>query len=143
MIVLAIIVGLLAGLIGGFFGISGAFIIITALSYFKMVPDQNTAAGTTLLVILPPVTMFAVYHYWKKKQINFKLAYWMIGFYAVGAGIGAFSSSNFTDKQLKLSVAILFLILGIISLINYKRIKSTTEKPNLNFSQKMVGATVL
>ena len=143
MILLAILVGLIAGLIGGFFGISGAFIIITALSVFKMVPDQNTAAGTTLLVLLPPVTIFAVYHYWKNKQINFQLAYWMIGFYAVGAGLGAYGSASFTNKQLKLYVSILFLVLSIISFISFMKIKDTTKKSSMSFVQRMVGATVL
>lgn len=144
MIVLAIVVGLIAGLVGGFFGISGAFIIITALTYLKMVPDQHTAAGTTLLVILPPVTIFAVYHYYKNKQIDFTIAFWMMGFYAVGAGLGAIGSSSFTDKQLKLYVAILFFILGIISLITYTRVKGITEnKPKMSFSTRLVGASII
>lgn len=93
-----------------------------------MVPDQSTAAGTTLFIILPPVSILAVYHYWKNKQIDFKIAYWMMGFYVVGGGIGAYSSSSFSDKQLKLYVSILFFILGIISFITYTRVNSIDSK---------------
>jgi uncharacterized membrane protein YfcA len=141
MIALVIAIGIIAGFVGGFFGISGAFIVITVLTYLKMVPDQSTAAGTTLLIILPPVTIFAVYHYWKKKQIDFNIAFWMMGFYAVGAGLGAFSSSSFSDKQLKLYVAILFFILGIISLITYTRVKgiAVERTPQANFAMRLGG----
>jgi uncharacterized membrane protein YfcA len=155
MILLPIFIGLIAGLVGGFFGLSGAFIIITALSYLKMVPNQKVAAGTTLLVILPPVTVFAVYHYWKNKEIDFKLSYWMMGFYAIGAGLGAYGSEQFSDQQLKLYVAILFFVLGIISLITYRRdrlpidiidsdkMSVDSDKTFMNFSKRMSGATVL
>ena len=69
----------------------------------------------------------------------------MMGFYAVGAGLGAFGSSYFTDKQLKLYVAILFFVLGSISLITYTRVRGITEKPqtNMNFVARMTGASVI
>lgn len=82
-----------------------------------MVPNQQTAAGTTLFILLPPISILAVYHYWKNKQIDFTLALWIMGFYIVGAGIGSLGTSKFTDKQLRLYVAILFFILGIVSLV--------------------------
>lgn len=139
MIALAIAVGLISGLIGGFFGLSGSFLIIAALSYFKMVPDQHTAAGTTLFIILPPVTILSVLYFWKHKQIDFKLAWWIMGFYAVGSGIGTFGSGKFSDKQIKLYIAILFFILGIISLVTYTKIKGVTgtksdSGPSMSFS---------
>ena len=91
-----------------------------------MVPDQHTAAGTTLFIILPPVTILSVLYFWKHKQIDFKLAWWIMGFYVVGSGIGTFGSGKFSDKQIKLYIAILFFILGIISLVIYTKIKGVT-----------------
>lgn len=136
MISLAIIIGLVAGIVGGMFGISGTIIIITALSYFKMVPDQHTAAGTTLFIVLPPVYFMAVYHYYKNKQIDFSLAFWIMGFFIIGAGIGAVGADKLSDKQLKLYVSILFFILGIISLITYMRINDDVTKPHMNFMSR-------
>jgi uncharacterized membrane protein YfcA len=123
MITIAIFIGLLSGIIGGFFGLSGSLLIITALSYFKMVPDQETAAGTTLFIILPPVTLLSVFYFWKKKKIDFNLGFLIMGFYVLGSGLGTIGSGNFTDKQLKLYMTILFFMLGVISLITYTRIK--------------------
>lgn len=64
-----------------------------------------------------------------------------MGFYAVGAGLGAFSSSSFSDKQLKLYVAILFFVLGIISLITYIRVKGVAieKTPQANFAMRLGG----
>ena len=139
MIVLAIAIGLISGVIGGFFGLSGSFLIISALSYFKMVPDQHTAAGTTLFIILPPVTIISVLYFWKNKQIDFNIAWWIMGFYVIGSGIGTFGVGKFSDKQIKLYIAILFFILGIISLVTYSRIKAVDgseidSSPIMSFS---------
>jgi uncharacterized membrane protein YfcA len=90
-----------------------------------MVPDQHTATGTALFIILP-VTILSVLYFWKHKQIDFKLAWWIMGFYVVGSGIGTFGSGKFSDKQIKLYIAILFFILGIISLVTYTKIKGVT-----------------
>jgi uncharacterized membrane protein YfcA len=131
MIKLAIAIGLISGMIGGLFGLSGSFLIIAALSYFKMVPDQQTAAGTTLFIILPPVTLLSVIYFWKNKKIDFKLAWWIMGFYVIGSGIGTLGTSTFSDKQIKLYVSILFFILGSISLVTYLRISEKTHPVNV------------
>ena len=136
--VLAIFIGLFSGGLGGFFGISGAFLIITCLTLFKMVPNQRVAAGTTLLTILPPVTILAVYIYYKNKEIDYDLAFTMMVFYFIGGGLGALLANKLDDKTLKLMVSTLFFILGIVSLITYSRTKKSV-KNNLSFGQRLSG----
>jgi uncharacterized membrane protein YfcA len=127
MIILALIVGLFAGLIGGFFGISGAFLILTCLSSFKMVADQKTAIGTTLFVLLPPISILALWHYYKNKQIDFKLGLYIMLTYIIGAGLGARFTSDIKEKQLKLYIFIMFVCLSIISFISFI---TYTKKPS-------------
>jgi uncharacterized membrane protein YfcA len=112
-------IGLFAGGVGGFFGISGAFIIISLLSFLEMVPNQKIAAGTTLFILLPPISILAVYTYWKNKEIDFKLAWKVMGFYILGGLFGAMGAHALSDKELKLLLAILFFILGIVSTYTY------------------------
>ncbi len=62
-----------------------------------------------------------------------------MGFYVVGSGIGTFGSGKFSDKHIKLYIAILFFILGIISLVTYTKIKGVTgtksdSSPSMSFS---------
>lgn len=147
MIALSIAIGLCTGLIGGFFGIQAAFLVVTALVWFKMVPDQQTASGTTLLAFLPPVSILAIYYYWKNKKIDFSISFWIMGFYIVGAGVGALGSGKFSDEQLKLMLAILFLILSIITFIAYFRVKGTPEvkvtPTHLQFGKHLTGMSAL
>lgn len=120
---LPILVGLVSGLIGGFSGLAGSVLVITFLSMFRMVPDQETAAGTTLLIFVPPLSILALYHYWKRGKIKFGIVWWIMAFYVVGAGLGALGTSAFTDKQLKLFLSVILVILSIFSFIIYRREK--------------------
>jgi len=120
---LPILVGLVSGLVGGFSGIAGTALVIIFLSLFYMVPDQETAAGTTLLIFIPPVSILALYHYWKRGKIKFSIAWWIMGFYIIGAWLGAMGTSFFTDKQLKLFLVVLFAVLTVFSFIIYRRDK--------------------
>jgi uncharacterized membrane protein YfcA len=141
MIVLAIIVGLIAGLLGGFFGISSAFILITLISYLEMVPDHFTGAGVALLVMLPSAILLAVYHIRKNKKIDFKLVGVMMVFYIIGTILGASTSLKFTDKQLKLYVALLFFSLGIISMVIYMRVEDgpSDETDEMKFTSRLAS----
>jgi uncharacterized membrane protein YfcA len=116
MIWLAPVVGLIAGIIGGFFGISGAFIILPALLFLGLVPNQLTAAGTTLFILLPPISILAVYNYWKKKEIDFKVGFWVMGFYIIGGYFGSKFAHLLDEKTLRLLLTILFMGLAYATL---------------------------
>ena len=67
--IITAILGIISGIIGGSVGTSGSNVIIPGLIMFKISPNYQTAVGTTLLTILPPLSIGAVYSYWKKKKI--------------------------------------------------------------------------
>jgi len=117
------LIGLFAGSVGGFFGISGAFIILSLISFLKLVPDQRTAAGTTLFILLPPISILAVYQYYKDKQIDFRLGFAVMFFYILGGWIGAKGAHVLSNKEIKLLLAIMFLILAIINFDNFLKTK--------------------
>ena len=117
--IIPIIIGLISGLIGGFLGLGGAFVILILLNLFKIVPDQETATGTTLFVFIFPLAIFAVIEYIKRNQVNYSVALPIIIFYVIGAGIGSGLNPGFTDKQLKLFSLIFLVILTCISLYIY------------------------
>lgn len=119
--IIPIIIGLIAGLFGGFLGLGGAFIILLLLNLFKIVPDQETAAGTTIFVFVFPLAILSAIQYIKRNQVNYSVALPIIIFYVIGAGIGSGLSPNFSDKQLKLFLVIFLFILLCISLYIYTR----------------------
>jgi hypothetical protein len=119
--IIPIIIGLISGVIGSFLGLGGAFIILLLLSLFKIVPNQETAVGTTLFVFVFPVAIFAVIQYIERNQVNYSVALPIIIFYVIGAVIGSGLNPSFTDKQLKLFSVIFLFILMCISLYIYIR----------------------
>ncbi|MFA6403416.1 MAG: sulfite exporter TauE/SafE family protein [Salinivirgaceae bacterium] len=88
-LVLLILIGLLAGSLGGLLGIGGGIIMIPAMVYILGM-SQHEAVGTSLAVMLPPIGMFAAYNFHKAGYINLKYALIM----ATAFMIGSFFSSK-------------------------------------------------
>ena len=112
-IILGAIIGLLGGIIGGMFGMSGAFIIIPLLLITGVCSNQLSAQGTTLCMLLPPISIFAAYSYYKKKHVDMKLAFLLIIFYILGTLIGSKAAISFSEKKSRINFAILLLLLSI------------------------------
>jgi uncharacterized membrane protein YfcA len=100
------IIGIISGLIAGALGTATAPTILMGLLMFELVPNFGTAAGTTLLTILPPLSVFAVYEYYKKKQINFKYAIILMITCTIFEWIGAKFNHLLEDSTLKRILAI-------------------------------------
>jgi uncharacterized protein len=107
------LIGLFGGVIGSIFGMSGAFVIIPLLLLFGICSNQLTAQGTTLCMLLPPISLFAVYGYYKKKHVDFEIALLMVIFYIFGTLIGSKVSLNMNEKKLRYYFGILLLSLTI------------------------------
>ena len=70
---LIVLIGIVSGLIAGALGTTTATTIMMGLLLFNLVPNFATAAGTTLFAILPPLSIFAVYEYYKKNNLIFHM----------------------------------------------------------------------
>ena len=86
-IIILVIIGLMAGVFGGMFGVGGAIIMIPALVYFLGV-DQHTAQGTSVAIMLPPIGLFAAYNYYKAGQVNIWYAVIIAVTFLVGGYFG-------------------------------------------------------
>lgn len=82
------VLGILGGTLSGMLGIGGAIIIIPALVYFFEF-TQKTAQGTTLLLMIPPIGIFAALEYWKAGNVNLKAAVIIALFFIAGAWLGS------------------------------------------------------
>lgn len=64
-----ILLGLAAGVLVGLMGIGGGIILVPMLVYLLHM-EQHVAQGTSLLVLLPPIGLGALYLYWKRGHVE-------------------------------------------------------------------------
>ena len=121
----AIIIGILSGVVGGSIGTSGSNVIIPGLLLSGITADYKTAAGTTLLAILPPLSLGAVYTYWKSGNIQVDTAVVLVITYFFAATFAAIYAVKYiSDKTLLLFYAIYLLSISIYffyKYFNYKK----------------------
>ena len=116
--ILTVILGIIAGLLGGALGQSGAEVMLPGLLILGIVPDFKTAAGTVLLTILPPLSLLAIFEYYKRGQLDVKVAIILMISYFFAAYIGAYITKDVSDASLEYVVAFYFFIIGIFFLWN-------------------------
>jgi uncharacterized membrane protein YfcA len=111
-IILCIIIGLFAGTISGFIGISGGVIIVPALVFFFGF-TQHQAQGTTLALLVPPIGFLAAYTYFQRGFVNVKVALFIcLGFF-IGGLIGSKFAVNIPKDILQKVFGATIMLLGI------------------------------
>jgi hypothetical protein len=110
--VLTGILGIVAGILGGALGQSGAEVMLPGLLILGIVPDFKTAAGTVLLTILPPLSLLAILEYYKRGQLNVKVSLILMICYFFAAYIGAYFTKDLHDSTLEYAASIYFFVIG-------------------------------
>src|SRR5688572_20726662 len=82
-----LLVGLIIGVAGGMLGIGGGLLVIPALVVFFKQPHE-TAVGTSLAMLLPPIGVFAFLEYHRHGNVNVPMAIWLACGFAIGAYFG-------------------------------------------------------
>jgi uncharacterized membrane protein YfcA len=104
-----LIIGLVAGFMGGLVGIGGGVIIVPALVMILGM-SQHQAQGTSLMMILFPVGILGVLNYYKQGHVDIKYA----GLLAVGFFIGSFLGSKYSLSLPQLTVKRIFAIVMML-----------------------------
>lgn len=105
------VVGILAGVVAGGLGVGGGIIIVPAL-VFIFGFTQHQAQGTSLAVLLPPISILAVINYHKKGFIDYKFALVLIATFVIGSYLGSLVSIHIPAKSLKKIFGLLMLVAG-------------------------------
>lgn len=83
-----LVIGGIAGIMSGMFGIGGGAIIVPSLVIF-LGYSQVKANGTSLAALLLPVAIFAVISYYRAGKLKLRIALAMAAGLAIGAWFGA------------------------------------------------------
>jgi len=113
-----ILVGIVAGIFGGLFGIGGATIIVPVLVLLFDF-NQHQAQGTTLALMIPPIGLLAAWRYYTQGHVNIQVAVFIaLGFF-LGGYLGALLVGKVPDLLLKKLFGF-FLLFVALRLIIFK-----------------------
>ena len=110
--VLVAVLGLVAGVISGLFGVGGAVVIIPGLVFITKMP-QHTAHGTSLAALLLPVGLLGVLEYSKRQQVNWPYAAIVAIGLLIGAYFGARLAGSISDVMLRKTFGVLLLLVSV------------------------------
>ncbi len=107
-----LILGLIAGVFGGFLGIGGGTILVPALVYLFNF-TQHQAQGTTLAIMVPPIGLLAAIRYYMSGNIKLSIAAFIcVGFF-LGGLIGAEFAHKIPDMFLRRIFGVFLLFVAV------------------------------
>ena len=115
--VLVSLLGLLAGVISGLFGVGGAVVIIPGLVLITKMP-QHTAHGTSLAALLLPVVALGVLEYSKRQQVHWAYAAVVAVGLLIGAYFGARYAGSISDVTLRKAFGGFLLLVSVKLLLS-------------------------
>ncbi|HPC35711.1 MAG TPA: sulfite exporter TauE/SafE family protein [Candidatus Marinimicrobia bacterium] len=136
-----ILVGLMAGILSGLFGIGGGIVIVPILIWFGHF-SQLAANSTSLAALLLPVGILAVLTYHKEKMVNVRQALLISLGIFIGVVGGAISALEIPAPILKrlygiflLYIAWTYIDIRSLFLNRYKREESNPRYEIVRFNQ--------
>jgi uncharacterized protein len=111
-IAIILVLGLAAGILGGFVGVGGGVLIVPAL-VLLLGFEQHMAVGTSLGALLPPVGILGAYEYYRHGQLNVTYAL-LLG---IGLLIGAYIGAVYAVKMPALALRRVFAIFLLVTSI--------------------------
>ena len=107
-----LLIGVLAGVFAGMFGIGGGLIIVPALALLYGM-KQHAAVGTSLGALLLPVGALSAWVYWKNGNVNVKYSVLLAAGLLVGAFVGAKLVEPVSDVTLRRMFGAFLLIVSV------------------------------
>lgn len=104
------LIGLVAGIIGGGLGLGGGAIMVPALIMFAGL-TQHQAQGTALAVI--PLSVFAAIKYYQSGNLNLAIAAMVALGFAVGTWAGASWAQHIPAAHLKKVFGLAVIFIGL------------------------------
>jgi len=129
-------VGIFVGIYSGIMGLGGGTVMIPVL-VLMLGFTQHQAVGTSLAVMIPPVTLPAVIEFYRKGYVDLKIAVWIAIGFAAGAFLGGFTANKIDDKALRLIFGFVLVYVGGYTLFQ------TLGKEHLVRTMIVAGVLVL
>jgi len=125
-IIVLLLVGIAAGMLGGMVGVGGGVIIVPALIYFLGM-SQMKAQGTSLALIMLPVGILGVLEYHKQGYVDFKIVLIIAVGFVLGSFFGSRISLSLPQETVKKFFAVLLIVIAIKMLFFDKKKEPTSQ----------------
>lgn len=99
-LIVLVLIGLFAGVLGGLVGVGGGLIIVPALIMILGFGPKE-AQGTSLAVLLPPIGILAVVNYYRAGYVDMKYALIIALAFIFGGWIGSKFAIALPDAVVK------------------------------------------
>lgn len=111
------LLGVVAGVVSGLFGVGGAIVIVPGLVLLAKLP-QHTAHGTSLAALVLPVgIIIGALEYHKRGQVNIPLAAVVAVGLVIGAYFGARLAGELSETMLRKAFGGFLLLVSIRLLV--------------------------
>ncbi|MDP3791902.1 MAG: sulfite exporter TauE/SafE family protein [Candidatus Omnitrophota bacterium] len=107
-----ILLGLAAGIFSGFMGLGGGILLTPVLVYIFGL-TQHQAQGTSLAVMVPPITLLAALRYYYSGNVKLDIAMFIALGFIVGGLVGAQMVQTIPDMILKKIFGVILLAVAI------------------------------
>ncbi len=111
-LIILIVIGIIAGALSGMIGIGGGIIIIPAL-VFALGFSQQSAQGTTLALMVPPIGFLAAWSYYKEGFVDIKAAAFICVGFVLGSYFGARFATSIPQEALKKIFSVILILIAV------------------------------
>jgi uncharacterized membrane protein YfcA len=111
-LIILVVIGLAAGILGGMVGLGGGLIMIPAMVMFLGF-SQKAAQGTSVAVMLPPIGILAAWNYYKAGYVNMKYALIMAFAFILGGWLGSKLAIALPDAYVKRIFAVVMVVTAV------------------------------
>ncbi len=121
-IIILLIIGFAAGILGGLVGVGGGIIIVPALIYFLSF-TQKEAQGTSLGILLLPIGILGVWQYYKAGYVDMRIVWLVAAGFLAGSYFGSKIALALSQETVKKIFAIIMIAVAFKMLFLDKRVK--------------------
>jgi uncharacterized membrane protein YfcA len=111
-VIVYIVIGILSGIIMGFFGLAGGIVVVPGLMFLAGF-SQKMASGTNLLILVVPVSLMAALEYYRAGNTSIKAAIIIAAAMSVSAWFSSHMAIKINSPYLRLSFGLFVMIMGI------------------------------
>jgi len=125
-IIILLVIGLAAGILGGLIGVGGGIIIVPSLIYFLGF-SQKEASGTSLGILLLPVGILGVLQFYKAGYIDMRTV-WLVSFgFLVGSYFGSKIALRFSQETVRKIFAVVMILIALKMIFFDREMKDKKE----------------